>query len=560
MEKKSAHLKKRVQAEQRLAMAGYLVPFFFLVFIQEVGLADFGFWRIWVWTLWVAVSSAFFYGLTTWIKELSTNQIRWINFGIFSNWALLWFWTLTFLGPMRVTALFMAFLALIFFLSSSSFSFSLGLTSVTTAGYLVLSVIDFPDLHTLKINLFYGACYFVVGLYLSLMAGYFERQRQKLKQVNKKLEKNLNAKADFLNLLSHEIRTPLNAVIGMTQLLSEVELPPDQKENLVLAQDAAQALSSLVNDILDFSKLESGKMLLDPQPINLPQELKTLIKGFERTFAEKDLDLELALDPNLSPWVQGDWPKLRQVLVNLLSNALKFTPRGQVWIGVKLDPLGVCFEVADTGIGITQDQGRLIFESFTQGDPSITRQYGGTGLGLAIASRMIGLMGGQIELDSQLGMGSRFSFTLDLTPVEAPAPEVGTENLAPLQGLRILLAEDNKANQRLMLKILERWGVVVTIAENGLEAVKKLGQDQFDLILMDLQMPEMDGMAAAKEIRMDGGDQANIPIIALTANAMAIDKEHCLAAGMNDYLTKPVNRQELTKTLLRFAPSRPYLR
>lgn len=391
-----------------------------------------------------------------------------------------------------------------------------------------------------------------------------ERQyREELMAAKERAEAASRAKAEFLSIMSHEIRTPMNAIIGLTHMLLEENPRPEQVENLSILRFSAENLLSLINDILDYNKIEAGKIELEQIEFDLHDLLRGIIRSAQYSGQEKGLQITEVIDEQVPRWVIGDPTRLAQVLSNLLSNAVKFTHRGRVELSVQRldqgDPERAMleFRVTDSGIGISEDNLGRIFEYFTQADESITRSYGGTGLGLAITKALVERFGSEIRVESQVGVGSSFSFQLYLPHLQPPLEEEGLLLPQPeplsLSGCRILLVEDNPVNVMVAEKLLRKWGAQVDTANNGVEAIMRVQQCPYDLVLMDIQMPVKDGYAAAREIRALPGDRLHtLPIIALTAATTDDVQVETVRAGMNGFLAKPINPSELRRTIFRY--------
>jgi CheY-like chemotaxis protein len=374
-------------------------------------------------------------------------------------------------------------------------------------------------------------------------------------------EEATKTKSEFLANMSHEIRTPINGVMGMTYLALSTQLDQVQREYLEIVKTSADSLLRIVDDILDFSKIEARKLDLESIPFRLSETIDQLRRLISVRAAQKGLSFNVSVAPNLPSQVIGDPGRLRQALLNLLENALKFTHTG----GLSLEIVPVClladsctlrFSVADTGIGIPKDKQRSIFDAFTQADNSSTRKFGGTGLGVTICRQLVQLMNGQIHVESTEGVGSTFSFTAKflVSPLPANVPthivgkdaRTGDSQSTNKSRLRILVAEDNTVNQVVVVGLLEKQGYVATVAATGHEVLAALEREEFDLILMDVQMPDMDGIEASLAIReKEKTSGGHMPIVALTAYAMSGDRERCSSAGMDGYTTKPIRAQRL---------------
>ncbi|HEY3938543.1 MAG TPA: ATP-binding protein [Bryobacteraceae bacterium] len=370
------------------------------------------------------------------------------------------------------------------------------------------------------------------------------------------------AKSDFLAMMSHEIRTPMNGVIGMAALLEDTALADDQREYVEAIQFSGSSLLSIINELLDFSKIEAGKLSLEETDFSLREVVRTAVGVVDNAARHKGLEIAVEIDPGLPDWLVGDPVRVGQILLNLLSNAVKFTDRGSVTVRIstdanqELDRTRLHSSVSDTGIGIPLEAQQRLFQSFSQAETSTTRKYGGTGLGLAISKRLVEMMGGAIGFESSLGCGSTFWFTASLRLGQAPVAEAPSESAKASAGQArcgtVLIAEDNRINQKVLLHLLANLGYVAEVAENGAEALAKIKAQRYNIVLMDVQMPVMDGLQATRAIRSLTPDLASVPIIAVTANALEGERQQCLAAGMDDYLTKPIDKADLEEILRRW--------
>jgi PAS domain S-box-containing protein len=392
---------------------------------------------------------------------------------------------------------------------------------------------------------------------------------QELRLARRKAEEAAKTKADFLSMMSHEIRTPMNAIIGLSNLLQQTGLSPQQQQYMQILQTSSENLLNLLNNILDFSKIEAGKVLLEERPFNIRQLVYGIFHGLNVKAEEKGLRVQVEIDEQVPAWVAGDPVKLGQVLTNLMGNAIKFTEQGTVSVVLRVreraaETVSVDFQVRDTGIGIAPDRLAHVFEEFTQASYEINQRYGGTGLGLAICQKLLGLYGSKLSVESTQGEGTAFSFGLRLKIAQGKEEATRSAEFLSdsqiLRDVRILVAEDNSVNVFVLAQFLRKWGVSFDVVENGQQALEKIQQQPYDLVLMDLQMPVMTGYEATRTVREQPEERfRSLPILALTASTRIGLEERVDLAGFTDFVGKPFKPDELFAKIAQYS-SRPELR
>lgn len=393
----------------------------------------------------------------------------------------------------------------------------------------------------------------VMAVFTACTLGFLVLYKLIYLQVIKPVEDEAEAKKSFLAKMSHEIRTPLNAVMNMGEFLKESPLNKEQQQHVRMLDQSAKQLLGIVDDILDFSKVQSGALSVEHIPFDLKELVLSCADSFFIEAMHKGVALEANVAPEIEEYLIGDPVRIRQVLQNLVHNAVKFTEEGEIVISAETCPTGVRIMVEDTGVGIAVDRQKAIFLDFAQGDNSIGRAYGGAGLGLTISKSLVELMGGELKLESAQGVGTKVSFILDLEPASPPKEgEVDLDEAAfhRFEGLRVLVVEDNPLNQMVAKAVLSKWGAIVKIAVDGQKALDRVAEDGVpDVILMDYHMPVMNGLQATRLLRKQG---VTIPIIALSAAALEEEVQDCYDAGMDDFLPKPLDRRALNKALIKW--------
>ncbi len=418
-----------------------------------------------------------------------------------------------------------------------------------------ISKLDLPKHY--KLPDFDGENLFELAVFIKKLLIYQQGIEIQLRKAKEDADKASDAKTEFLSMMSHELRTPLNGIVAMTYLMQQEDLSPEMLENLKILQFSTENLNVLINDILDFSKIEAGKVELESIDFNFKDLLVNIKKSIEVHAASKEVEIDLHFDDNIPEHLIGDPLRMSQIMNNLVNNAVKFTDNGRITIIARLnhftnDSVAIDVSVRDTGIGIAKENLSRIFEKFAQADKHITRRFGGTGLGLGITKKLLELHGSKIEVQSEVGKGSNFYFTINLKSTVQPDKILRKEEVLDeltLKGTRILLVEDYPINIKIATRFLEKWGMNYDTAANGRIAVEKLSQNDYQIVLMDLLMPEMDGYTATENIRKF---DKTTPIIALTASVLNT-QDRVYEVGMNGFVTKPFNPKELFQKINKYA-------
>ncbi len=526
-------------------------------------------------SLFLDISLAFFSLIFGWLyftfikKDLSKTNFYIFVLSLFTIYTVAWYFSNGLVGSMISMFGLLQLILLMIIKVKNLKLMSIGIIIYFSSLYIFQNifenfVIPYKSLKEQEIDIFITTIISLTfgGLIIWKFKNAYEDERKQLKlsrdieeKAKKEAERYNNLQSEFLANMSHEIRTPLNGIIGNSELLLKTKDSKGQQEHIEAIVQSGQMLLSLVNNVLDLSKLESKKLELNPTYFYVNEIFNQVESVFISIARKKNIQLNFYIDKSVPASLIGDASQLKQILVNLVGNALKFTHEGAVSIAVSAniekEEVNLYFEISDTGIGISEEHQQRIFDRFYQVNQRFNREFQGTGLGLIIAKNLIELMEGAIWVDSEVGKGSVFSFSVKMKEAKVIKPSSASLSDFHLPNLHILIAEDNEINQKLLQKQLVGFGVKSTVVANGFEAVKCFDKKSFDLVLMDIQMPILDGIAASKAIRKNTRIKQPI-IIALTANALKDDREACFKAGMNDYLSKPVSLQNMKETLIKW--------